>query len=96
MMMAAVLANAGLTDSAVSVIQRARARESKSPFLAYYEAWARMNLGQRDTAILRLSDFLAARPGLRARVAGDWLWEPLADEPGFEALVADSAAPPRS
>jgi hypothetical protein len=94
MMMAAVLARAGLPDSARHVIQRARAtiqsaRDTGSvdPYFEYYEANARLALGDRDTAILRLGEYLEASPTAKANIAGDWLWRPLSDDPRFQAIV---------
>jgi len=89
MMMAAVLARAGLPDSARSVIQRARAAGSEKPYFPYYEATARLALGDRDTTIIRLAEYLAARPTEKANVANDWLWRPLSDDPRFQAIVAE-------
>jgi hypothetical protein len=97
MMMAAVLARAGLPDSARHVIQRARdtvqgARDTDSvnSYIDYFEAAARLALGDRDTAILRLGEYLEARPTAKANIAGDWLWRPLSDDPRFQAIVAEN------
>jgi TolB-like protein len=97
-MMAAVLARAGLPDSARHVVQRARdtiqsVRDTGSvdSYFEYYEAIARVALGDRDTAIIRLGEYLKARPTAKANVASDWLWRPLSDDPRFQAIVAESA-----
>jgi serine/threonine-protein kinase len=96
-MMAAVLARAGLPDSARHVIQRARdtiqsTRDTGSvdPYFAYYEATARLALGDRDTAIIRLGEYLTARPTEKANIANDWLWRPLSDDQAFQAIVAEN------
>ncbi len=97
MMMAAVLARAGLPDSARHVIQRARdtiqgARDTGSvdSYIDYYEAAARLALGDRDTAIVRLGEYLEARPTAKANIVNDWLWRPLSDDPRFQAIVAEN------
>jgi len=89
MMMASVLARSGLADSSRSVIRRAQKVGSESPYFNYYEAAARLALGENDAAILKLSDYLDARPAAKAQVAGDWLWRPLSDDPRFQAIVAE-------
>ncbi len=89
MMMAMVLARAGLADSCRSVIRRAQEVGSDRPFFDYFEAAARLALGENDAAILKLSDYLDARPTAKAQVAGDWLWRPLSDDPRFQAIVAE-------
>jgi hypothetical protein len=96
-MMAAVLARAGLPDSARHVIQRARdtiqsTRDTGSvdPYFEYYEATARLALGDRDTAIIRLGEYLTARPTEKANIANDWLWRPLSDDQAFQAIVAEN------
>jgi len=47
-----------------------------------------MMLGRRDSALAALSRFLAF-PGHRSYVLGDPLWDPLRDDPRFEALMAE-------
>ena len=89
MLMAGVLARAGLEDSARSVIRRAREAGSENSFLFYNEAVARLALGDRDTAILRLAEYLEAEPTEKASTATDWLWRPLSDDPAFQAIVAE-------
>jgi serine/threonine-protein kinase len=90
MMMAAVLARAGLPDSARQVVQRARSLGSEGKYLDYFEAVARLALGDRDTAISRLGDYLNADPSAKRNVASDWLWQPLSDSPEFQELVAET------
>ncbi len=89
MMMASVLARAGLADSCRSVIRRAQEVGSESPYFDYYEAAARLALGENDAAILKLTDYVDARPAAKAQVANDWLWRPVSDDPRFQAIVAE-------
>lgn len=87
---AAVLARAGAEDSARAVIRRARegAAAGGNPSIDYYEANARLRLGEPEKAIQRLASYLEASPGSRDYIARDWWWEELHDQPAFRALVA--------
>jgi tetratricopeptide (TPR) repeat protein len=89
MKMAAVLAAADLPDSARSVIRWAHEAVTDDPFVLYYEAKARLNLGERDEALRLLERFVEARPGFRLYLAEDWWFWPLFDDPTFQSLVAD-------
>jgi TolB-like protein len=88
---AAVLARAGFEDSARSVIRRAREDPTAggNPSLDYYEANARLRLGEPEQAIRRLASYLEASPGSRDYIAKDWWWEDLHDQPAFRALVEE-------
>ena len=90
---AAVLARAGLEDSARAVIRRAREDPTApgNPSIDYYEANARLRLGEPEEAIRRLASYLEASPGSREYIAKDWWWEDLRDRPGFRALVAEDS-----
>ena len=70
-------------------IQGARGTGSVDPHFDYYEAIARLALGDRDTTILRLGEYLEARPTAKANIVNDWLWRPLSDDPRFQAIVAE-------
>ncbi len=95
---AAVLARAGLPDSAVAVAVRARASEQIDPprNVLYAEAFVRTILGEEAEAIALLSAYLQASPGQRGEVAKTWWFESLRDRPEFQALVGaqDSAGLP--
>ncbi|HYJ80379.1 MAG TPA: BTAD domain-containing putative transcriptional regulator [Longimicrobiaceae bacterium] len=83
MMVAAVLARAGLGDSARAVAGRARRRvegdaELRGSFL-WDEAYLHLLLGDRGRAAALLDSFVAARPALR---------EYAAREPAFRGLLA--------
>ncbi|MGD8279033.1 MAG: BTAD domain-containing putative transcriptional regulator, partial [Gemmatimonadota bacterium] len=73
MMLAAVLAKAGLPDSAEHVIARAAEAGGGDPELLYYEAAARIALGQTDSAGALLRTYLDGDPPSRMHVA-DYRW----------------------
>ena len=82
MMVAAVLARAGLGDSARAVSARARAAVQSDPRLLpsylWDEAYVRLLLGERARAAALLDTFVARRPELREYVAR---------EPAFRGLT---------
>ncbi len=91
MLVAAVIARAGLRDSAHHVIERSRSTveiDSEQAQLAY-EAFVRTILGEHDEAIRLLQRYVAANPEHSFRVGGDisWWWRDLEKRPGFQALV---------
>ncbi|MGE5802864.1 MAG: protein kinase domain-containing protein [Gemmatimonadota bacterium] len=91
MMVAAVIARAGLRDSAHHVIERSRATPDVDPEQAQlaYEAFVRTILGEQDEAIRLLQRYVAANPEHSFRVGGDisWWWRDLQKHPGFQSLV---------
>ncbi len=90
MQVAAVLVRAGLADSARAVIERARAGlEADDPWTGYYEANARLQLGESAEALRLLGVLLEAEPGQKEYMASDWWWESLYDDPRFQDLVAN-------
>jgi TolB-like protein len=85
---AAVLARAGLTDSAKAVIRQARAAEpAPDPMNDYNEAYVRLLLEDHDQALEFLRRHLEAMPGRKEAVATDWWFEPLRSDPRFQELV---------
>jgi TolB-like protein len=85
---AAVLARAGLPDSARAVMDRALSYPvAVRPLRHAYEANVRLQLGEVDGALVALQRFLEAVPAARAEVAKDWWWEKLWDHPRFKELV---------
>jgi eukaryotic-like serine/threonine-protein kinase len=78
MMVAAVIARAGLPDSAERVIGRSKADAPPDPQLPYYEALARIRLNQPQVAADLLKDLLARTPNFlrffRSRSAFTPLW----------------------
>jgi serine/threonine-protein kinase len=91
MMVAAVLARAGLGDSArrVAIGSRAGSDVDPSRSLVYYEAFVRTLLGDRDDALRLLKEYLAANPEQRADLAQDYQWwfRDLRDDPRYRELA---------
>jgi serine/threonine-protein kinase len=88
MQVAAVLARAGLDDSARAVIRRARATApEEDPWIDYYAANARLQLGETEEAIRLLARFLDAVPARKDYITKDWWWRPLREHPQFRAIV---------
>ncbi len=83
----AVLARAGLTDSATAVVERVRAAAGGNPWIDYYAASVRLLQGERDEALRLLSSFLEAIPQRKEYIASDWMFSELWDDPRFQALV---------
>jgi TolB-like protein/tRNA A-37 threonylcarbamoyl transferase component Bud32 len=90
----AVLARAGLADSARAVLDRARAAaaDNVKPWIDYYGANTLLHLDDRSGALELLRRFLAANPGRKRYLASDWMVESLWDDPEFKALVDTSAS----
>ncbi len=86
--MSAVLARAGLEDSARSVIRRARDASTDDQYVDYYEAYTRLLLGERAEAIRLLGRFFEHLPIMKTFIAEDPWFEPLRDDPEFQSLVA--------
>jgi hypothetical protein len=88
---AAVLARAGLADSARSVIATARAGADIDPSRDLYqtEAFVQLQLGDRAAALAALKQFLVANPEYRDGLAEDpgWWFRDLAQDPGFKAAT---------
>lgn len=91
-LVAIVLARAGLADSAHHVLERSRAGTDIDPRgeLIGYEALARTFLGERDTAVSMLERYLTSHPEHRAGFAkvNAWWWRDLQQEPRFKTLIA--------
>jgi hypothetical protein len=91
MMVAAVLARAGLADSARNVAGRARGSPEVDPThdLAMMETFVRLLLGDRDEALRSLKVYLAANPQRRAALAQDpgWWYRSLQEDPRYQELV---------
>ncbi|MEO7137096.1 MAG: protein kinase [Gemmatimonadales bacterium] len=96
MIVAMVLARAGLADSARQVALRARGGPDVDPNqdLAYSEIYVHILRGDKDRAFEALKRYLAANPERRAGLADTtseattpWWFRSLEDEPRFKALV---------
>lgn len=99
MMVAAVLARAGQSDSARAVMARARESIGQDPDLlssfAYEEAYVKLLLGDREGALRALARHLSDRSAHRGFIAHDVLFESLHRDPRFAAIVtARGSAPP--
>jgi serine/threonine-protein kinase len=92
MMMAAVLARAGLTDSARRTIRAARVGDSGDSQLDFYEAGARVRLGDRDDAVRLIGRYLKMSPEAKAFIKRDPEFEPLWGNARFQGLVAETTA----
>lgn len=85
---AAILAREGQPDSARSVVERARDARPGDPWLDYYEANVRIQLGEPGRALDLLESFTAAMPHRRSYIAEDWWWRPLRDSLRFRQINA--------
>ncbi len=92
---AAVIARAGLADSARAVLDRIHqgADEELLQYVSYDEAYVRLMIGERDRSLQLLEEFLESEPGLRSRVARDHWFDSLAGDPRFEAIVDRNREP---
>ena len=88
MLVGMALVQAGLPDSARSVVSRSRgdATVDAGRDLAYYEALVRTQLGDRDEAFRLLSTYVAANPQQRANIAKDEGLKDLRSDPRFVTL----------
>lgn len=88
---AAVLARAGLEDSARAVLRRARRDSSppaeEAPILYYEEAHVHLLLGEEEKALELVSKFAEHEPGFRSHLEGDPWMEPLRDRPEYRELL---------
>jgi serine/threonine-protein kinase len=94
---AGVIGRAGLRDSAEAVIKRARTLAPNDREMDFYEAEARVLLGDREAALKLLARDLAANPQFREYTRVYPVFRPLWSDPRFMALVQkpdkDSARP---
>jgi tetratricopeptide (TPR) repeat protein len=97
MVMAGLIAQAGLPDSARAVRRRAGAGFEASAeagegayMLRYAEAYMLLRLGEPDSAIAGLRGLLEGRPAMREYLKHDRAWEELWDDPAFEELVGEN------
>ena len=91
MIVGAILARAGLADSArhVLVSARADARIDPQQDLLSLEAFGRTLLGERGEAIELLKQYVAANPAHAFKRGGDisWWWRDLRSDPRFSQLT---------
>jgi serine/threonine-protein kinase len=86
--MSIVLVRAGLVDSAHNVMNRARSIETEDPFVFYYEAYARLLLGEQAEALDLLGTFINLRPNMKPYLSQDPWFESLREDPDFQSIVA--------
>jgi serine/threonine-protein kinase len=91
MIVAMVLARAGLADSARAVARRARAGPDVDPTLdlVWDEIYVHILLGDKDQAIESLKSFLAANPDRRNELgeSSNWWFRDIENDPRYKALV---------
>lgn len=90
MQVAAVLARAGLGDSARAVLDRALGNVSDRArvFAMPYRANVHLHLGEESRTLELLERYLEAVPSEREYVSRDVWWEPLRGDSAFQALVS--------
>ena len=88
LLVAGVLARAGLADSARAVVERVRPQVAEDPWARYYEANTQIQLGDAERAVALLGEFLELMPDRRAYIANDWWWKGLSEDEDFQALMA--------
>lgn len=90
MYVAAVLAQAGMEDSARALVLRTRAEadETVAADIGYEEANAWLRLDRPEEAIEALRRHLAANPSRRQQIARDDWFRDLREDPRFRELVA--------
>ena len=82
-----LLGRAGLRDSAEAVIRRARAAAPEDAEMDFYEAEARMLLGDAEAALRLLERDVRDNPRFREYVRASPVFRPLWDDPRFRELV---------
>ncbi|HEY6061534.1 MAG TPA: serine/threonine-protein kinase, partial [Gemmatimonadales bacterium] len=93
LMVAAVIARAGLAESAKAVLGRIRAGVTNPVVrddMMFAEGYVWLLLGERDHALALLARYLAANPQYRQAVARSPWWRPLHADPRFLALLRSS------
>jgi TolB-like protein len=88
---AGVLGRAGLADSAEAVIRRARAASPDDSEMDFFEAGARMLMGDREGTLRLLARDLEANPRFRSYVRVYPMFRPLWNDPRFQAMVREPA-----
>lgn len=88
MAVAAVLARAGMPDSARAVATRSRGNAAIDPTrdLVYVEAFVRTLVGDKQEAVKLLAEFMAAVGGSPSDI-DYWWFDGLRDEPRYQALA---------
>jgi hypothetical protein len=90
LMVAAILARAGMSDSARGLLRQVQTQPSADPVRrtsAIQEAYVLLLLKDREAALTRLADYVRVAPQTRAQLAQDPGLRVLRGDPRFEALV---------
>lgn len=87
LMVAAILARAGVGDSARHILDVVRATTSPKRSTLSIEAYLQLLLGDREGALASLSTYLRATPFARAQIANDPWFQALHGDPRFVALA---------
>ena len=94
MLVAAVLARAGLKDSAMAVVERSKGDPEMNPTrdLALFGAMVYAQLGETAKAVDLLGVYLQANERLRPAYADDpgWWFRGISGDPAFKRLVGTS------
>ena len=89
-MAAAVIARAGMRDSAVAVIRRTSSEQARHPGTVWQpqiEAYVWLLLGDRDTALRLLSRYVHELPRVRQHVASSPWYRDLHSDPRYQELI---------
>jgi TolB-like protein/tRNA A-37 threonylcarbamoyl transferase component Bud32 len=87
MMVAAVIARAGMRDSARAVVRRTGTERGSRPSAALAEAYVRVLLGENDEALRLISLHLAESPSDRAVIANHPWFQKLHENNRFATLI---------
>jgi len=91
LLVAAVLARAGLGDSARHVVERSRGTPEidATRDLAQFAAFVEVLLGEKEAAMRDLTTYLTASPGLPESFAANpgWWFDDLKDLPAYRRVV---------
>jgi hypothetical protein len=93
---AGVVARAVAGDSATRVLERARARAAADPqqdvnsrsVLTLFEAGVHVRLGQRDSAVELIEQYLGSQPGERAKLSNSRIFGTLFSDGRLQAPIA--------
>ena len=96
MMVAAILARAGLRDSAMAVIARTEAQRGRQPDAYAAEAYVRVLLNDRGGALSRLQRLIVSQRADRLWISRSPWYRDLHSDPEFRALIHEPISDSRS
>ena len=97
LLLAMILARSGMRDSALALIDLARAgdpADSTAAWMALAEAYVHLLLGERDLALPLIARALAANAHMRPYIAASPWFTSLRDDPRYDALLGGADAVP--